>query len=113
MALSSALSFALAALAPTASLDVVSTLRTANFIAGGTAHVLALGLFALLASRIPGYGRGVRVLAWVAAVPAVASLVSLIVFEGAALILLGRLLCMVWVVVAAVTATVRTSRGAF
>jgi hypothetical protein len=111
MALSSVLSFALAALAPSASLDTVSTLRTVNFIAGGTAHVVTLGLFVLLASRITGFGRGLRVLACVAAVPSVVSLISLFVFEGAALILLGRLLCMVWVLAAAVNATVRISRG--
>jgi hypothetical protein len=62
--------------------------------------VTALGVFMLLAAR--GFGKGVRAFAWVAAVPAVASLVSLFLFEGAALILLGRLLCMIWTIVAAV-----------
>jgi hypothetical protein len=104
MALSSLLTWVLAALAPEASTSTVSGLRTAGFVAGGTAHVVALGLFVLLSSRIPGTTRPIRVLAYVAVVPAVLSLSSLVVFEGAAFILLGRLLCMVWVVSAAVSA---------
>src|SRR4051812_18155260 len=91
MVCSSVLTWVLAAVAPTASADMAGTLRTASFITGGTAHVLALGLFVLFTSRLAGFGgKALRVLAWVAVVPAVASLVSLMVFEGAALILLGR-----------------------
>ena len=41
----------------------------------------------------------------------VASLVSLVVYEGAALILLGRLLCMIWTVSAAVSASRAMARG--
>ena len=111
MMLASALAWMLAAVAPDASLDAVSALRTANFISGGTAHVLALGIFAVLASRIPGTTKPVRVLGYVAAVPAVLSLSALIVFEGAAFILLGRLLCMIWAISAAVSATRRLARG--
>jgi hypothetical protein len=111
MMLSSVLAWLLAALAPSASLDTVTVLRTSNFIAGGTAHVLALGSFVLLASRMPGFGKPVRVLGYVAAVPAVASLASLVWSQGAAFILLGRLLCMVWVISAAVSITRRVSRG--
>jgi hypothetical protein len=111
MACSSVLAWVLAAVAPTAPTAVIGVLRTASFITGGTAHVVALGVFVLLASRIPGLGKALRVLAWVAVVPAVASLISLFVFEGAALILLGRLLAMVWIITAAVTATVRSTRG--
>lgn len=107
--LSSVLAWLLAALAPSASLVVVAALRTASFITGGTAHVVALGVFVLLASRLPEFGKPVRVLGYVAAVPAVASLVSLVWFQGAALILLGRLLCMVWTVSAAVSLTRRPS----
>ena len=40
-----------------------------------------------------------------------ASLISLVVFEGAALILLGRLLCMIWTVSAAVSASRSIARG--
>jgi hypothetical protein len=111
MVLSSLLSWLLAAFAADASLGTVDALRTANFIAGGTAHVVALGIFVLLASRIAGFGRAVRTFAIIAAVPAIASLVSLVWFQGAALILLGRLLCMVWTICAAVSATRRIARG--
>ena len=111
MVLSSATSWLLAAIATDASLDTVAALRTFNFITGGTAHVVTLGVFVWLASRGGGFGRGVRGLAWVALVPSVASLISLVVFEGAALILLGRLLCMVWTVSAAVSASRAIARG--
>jgi hypothetical protein len=110
MMLSSVLAWLLAGLAPGGSPDVVAVLRTANFVAGGTAHVLALGVFVFLASRTPGFGRPVRVLGYVAAVPAVVSVVSLVWFQGAAFILLGRLLCMVWAISAAVSITRRLSR---
>jgi hypothetical protein len=103
--LSSVTSWLLAALAPSASLDTVAVLRSVSFISGGTAHVATLGLFILLASRerMYGFGKAVRVFAVVAAVPAIASLVSLVWFNGAALILLGRLLGMVWTIAAAVS----------
>ena len=107
MVLSSVLGWVLAVLAPSASLDAVFVLRTANFIAGGTAHVVALGVFVVLASRMPGFGRPVRVWGYVAAVPAIVSVVSLVWFQGAAFILLGRLLCMVWTISAAVSITRR------
>lgn len=103
MALSSAAAWLLAGIAPSASLDTVSAVRTTNFVAGGTAHVLALGLFVVLAARMPGFGRAVRVLGYVAAGVSVLSLISLVWFEGAAFILLGRLLCMVWTISAAVS----------
>jgi hypothetical protein len=111
MALSSLLGWLLTALATDVSLNTVATLRTASFIAGGTAHVVALGIFVLLASRIPGFSKPARVFAVVAAVPAIASLVSLAWFQGAALILFGRLLCMAWTISAAVSATRRLVRG--
>ena len=112
MVLSSVLGWVLTAVAADASLGTVSALRTANFITGGTAHVVALGIFVLLASRIPGFGKGVRVFAYVAAVPALVSLVSLVWFNGSVFILLGRLLCMIWIVVAAVSVSRRLSRDA-
>src|SRR4051812_8964741 len=61
MACSSVLTWVLAAVAPTASAGVAGALRTASFITGGTAHVVTLGLFVLLASRIPGFGKVLRV----------------------------------------------------
>jgi len=103
MMLSSVLGWVLAAVAPAASLDVVSALRTANFVTGGTAHVVALGIFVWLASRTPGFGKPVRGLGAVAVVVAFLSLSSLVWFYGAAFILLGRLVCMLWSVCAAVS----------
>jgi hypothetical protein len=101
MVVSSVTSFVLAALAPSASLDTVAVLRSVSFISGGTAHVATLGVFILIASRT--FSKPVRVFGIVAAVPAIASLVSLVWFNGAVLILLGRLLCMVWTIAAAVS----------
>ena len=74
--------------------------------------MLALGIFVVLASRIPGFGKAVRVFAYVAAVPALLSVVSLVWFNGSVFILLGRLLCMTWTVVAAVSVSRRLSRNA-
>ena len=82
MMLSSVLGWLLAAVAADASLGTVSALRTANFVTGGTLHVVALGIFVLLASRIPGFGKRIRVFAYVAAVPALVSVVSLVWFNG-------------------------------
>lgn len=101
MLLASVCAWLLAMLAPTASLGTVEVLRDANFLTGGTAHVLVLGLFAFLTSREGGFGKGVRVLSAVAVVVCVLSLTSLLVWQAAALILLGRLLCMVWTITAA------------
>ncbi|NJP93108.1 hypothetical protein HCN51_27285 [Nonomuraea sp. FMUSA5-5] len=103
MLLASICAWVLAAVAPTASPGTVEVLRDANFIAGGTAHVVALGVFAFLTSREREFGRPVRILSTVALVVSVLSLSSLFVFEGAALILLGRLLCMVWAISAGVS----------
>lgn len=111
MALSSVTAWLLAGISADASLDAVAVLRAASFITGGTLHVLALGIFVLTASRLPGFGKAVRIFAYVAAVSAVVSLVSLVWFEGAVFILLGRLLCMAWTVTAAVYLTRRLSNG--
>ncbi len=110
MMVSCVLAWTLVVAAPHASLDTVSALRTANFVAGGTAHVLALGVFTVIAARTPGTTKPVRVLSYVAVTPAVLSLSSLFWFEGAAFILLGRLLCMVWTVSAAVSLARRLSK---
>ncbi|MDV3222351.1 hypothetical protein, partial [Intrasporangium sp.] len=111
MLVASILAWVLAVAAGTASVETVGALRTANFIAGGTAHVVLLGVFVLLAARIPNTTKPIRVLSIAAAVPAVLSLSSLVVFEGAALILLGRLLCMVWAICAAVSLRRRIGKG--
>lgn len=111
MLVASSCAWVLAAVAPTASLGAVELLRDANFIAGGTAHVVALGTFAFLTSREGAFGRPVRVLSAVALGACVLSLASLVVFEGAAFILLGRLLCMVWAISAAASLIRRGRRA--
>jgi hypothetical protein len=111
MLLASVCAWVLAAVASSASLGTVELLRDANFIAGGTAHVVALGLFAFLTSREGGFGRPVRVLSLVALVACLLSLFSLAVFQGAAFILLGRLLCMAWAISAGVSLTRRTRKA--
>ncbi len=107
---SSTLSWVLTASAAGLSPDTVGVLRTAGFIAGGTAHVAFLGLFALATSRIPGMSKPVRISAIVLAVIAVGSLVSIGVYYAAILILAGRLLGMIWCVVAAISLARRAKR---
>ena len=111
MAVSSVLSWVLAGAASGASTGTVAALRTASFITGGTAHVVALGVFVILAARVPGFGKAVRIFAVPAATLAITSLVSLVWFQGAVFILLGRLVCMIWVICAAVSTTRRVTRG--
>ena len=77
---------------------------------GGFLHVMSLGMFVWL-TRTAFPGRGIRILGVVAAVPALLSVASLAWFYASALILLGRLLCMVWTVAAGV-ALVRRARVA-
>jgi hypothetical protein len=112
MLVSSACAWVLAGVAAASSLSTVDALRSVNFVAGGTAHVLALGVFVLIASRAAPFGRPLRVLARVAVVVCALSVSSLLVFEGAAFILLGRLLCMVWTVSAGVAILRRVRRAA-
>jgi hypothetical protein len=102
MVVSCVLAWGMAAFAGSVSADTLGVLRTANFITGGTAHVAALGVFVLLTAKAGGFGKGIRVFAWIAFVPAVASVISLVIFQGAALILLGRVLCMIWTLSAAI-----------
>jgi hypothetical protein len=107
--LASVCNLVLAAVASDASLDAVSVLRSANFIAGGTAHVLALGLFVWFAAQAPWFGRSHRILAWVVLISGVLSISSIVVFQGGVFVLLGRLLGMIWTIAAA-TALIRGRR---
>ena len=85
---------------------LVGTLRSLNFLTGGTLHVAALGLFigaaSLTARRtgaLPGW------IAWLGIVQglvAVLSLTSLLVYYAALFILLGRILGFVWCTVLSV-----------
>lgn len=103
MVVSCVLSWELSASASTMSPATVAQFRTANFIAGGMVHVALLGLFVLAASCTRGVSAPVRVLAIITALIAVASLVSLAVYNASILILAGRLLGMTWCLVASVS----------
>ena len=79
---------------------LVGTLRSLNFLTGGTLFIASLGVFVgatSLAARRAGLLPGWIVwLGLVQAVLAVLSLASLVVFFAAVLILIGRLLGSVW-----------------
>jgi hypothetical protein len=81
-------------------LGLVDVLRNLNFLAGGTLHVASLGLFvgatSIAARRAKALPRWISWLGVVQAALAVLSLVSLVFFPAALLILLGRMLGFVW-----------------
>lgn len=100
MLASAGLSIATGIVAPSSSVDTVVALRDAGFYTGGAAHVVALGLFVLLVSRAEGWTRPVKVMGWIAGVPAVLSILSVLWFYASPLLPVGRLLCMVFLIVA-------------
>jgi uncharacterized membrane protein YhaH (DUF805 family) len=89
---------------------LVGTLRSLNFLTGGTLHVASLGVFvgaASVAARrvgaLPGW------IAWLGilqALVSVLSLASLVFYYAALFILLGRLLGFVWCVAVGVALAV-------
>jgi hypothetical protein len=95
------LSIALGVMAPTATPQTLFTMRNVAFIAGGVVHVVALGLFVGLLSQLPGWPRPVTIFGAVAAILAVLSIASTVWFYASILLPVGRLLCMLWLVVAA------------
>lgn len=97
------LSIVLGVSASTASPGTLVALRNAAFIAGGVVHVVALGVFVLLVSRAPRWSRSVRVFGLVAAIPAILSVASTLWFYASVLLPVGRLLCMAWLVIAAIS----------
>lgn len=81
----------------------VESWRQASFYAGGVAHIVALGGFALTIARWHAWTRPVRMVAWIAAVPAVLSIASLLWYYASVLLPVGRLLVMLACVVAGVS----------
>lgn len=83
-------------------LSLVDALRDLNFLSGGVAHVVSLGLFvgaaSVATSGTKAVPRWVLRLGAVAAVLSILSLVSLVWFPATFLIPLGRLLSFVWCV---------------
>lgn len=77
--------------------------RQASFFSGGVIHVVALGGVALTIGLWGSWTRPVRVMAWIAAVPALASVASLLWYYASILLPAGRLLTMIAFVVAGVS----------
>ena len=95
-------SVTLVLVAPGGDLSLVGALRDLNFLSGGVAHVVSLGLFvgaaSVATSGTKAVPRWVLRLGAVAAVLSILSLVSLVWFPATFLIPLGRLLSFVWCV---------------
>jgi hypothetical protein len=105
MVVSSALSVTLAVLAPSAGDTTVTILRQASFYAGGVANVVLLGLFvfgsALVLGRERLFGKPTRWFGFIAGTLAMLSVSSLAFYYANALLPVGRVLSMVWTIVAA------------
>ncbi|TDE89668.1 hypothetical protein EXU48_19780 [Occultella glacieicola] len=97
---SAILSVVLGLIAETAGTGVVATVRSVSFYAGGVTHVVALGVFVLSISVAHGWSRSVRVVARIAGSLAVLSLLSIAIYYASLFLPLGRLACMVTLVVA-------------
>ncbi len=97
---SALLAWVLALTAAGLGLDLVSTLRDLNFLFGGGAHVVSLGLFvgatSIAALRAKTLPRWIPWLGIVAAALSILSLTSLVFFPATILLPLGRLLSFVW-----------------
>lgn len=103
MLVSAATAVVLAPLVPQLSVEAAVNARTVSFVTGGVVHVVALGVFVAALAGSGGWTRPVRVTAWVAAVPGVLSLVSVLWPMAMVLLPLGRLAGMVALVVAGVS----------
>ncbi|WIX98995.1 hypothetical protein QRX60_33740 [Amycolatopsis mongoliensis] len=101
MVVSSALTVVLAIVAGSASLDTVQTLRLGSFYAGGVVNVVTLGIFVVTAAN-QRVGAPTRWFGYVAGGLAVLSVLSPAFSFASALLPVGRVLSMVWTVVAAI-----------
>ena len=112
---SALLTLALTLTAAGSDLALVGTLRSLNFLSGGTLHVASLGAFvgaASLAARPAGALPGWIVwLGLVQAVLAVLSLASLVVFYAALFVLLGRVLGFVWCIAVGIAPAAERGRA--
>ncbi|MFL1375941.1 hypothetical protein [Nocardiopsis protaetiae] len=103
MLVSAVTAVVLSVLVPQLSVEAAVNVRSVSFVTGGVVHVVALGVFVAALAGSGGWSRPVRVTAWIAAVPAVLSLVSVLWPMAMALLPLGRLLGMAALVVAGVS----------
>ena len=83
--------------------DTVDTWRQVSFYAGGVVHVVALGGVALVIALWNAWTKPVRVMAWIAAVPALLSVTSLFWYYASILLPAGRVLAMIAFIVAGVS----------
>lgn len=81
----------------------VESWRQVSFFAGGVVHVVALGGVALVIGIGRMWSRPVRVMAWIAAVPALLSVASLFFYYASILLPAGRLLTMIAFIVVGVS----------
>lgn len=106
MVISSALSVTLAVIATSAGDTTVTFLRQASFYAGGVANVVLLGVFVLGSALVLGrerlFGNSTRWFGVVAGTLAMLSVLSLAIYYANLLLPVGRVLSMVWTIVAAV-----------
>jgi hypothetical protein len=106
MVVSSALFGVLAAVAPSADDSTIEVLRQAGFYAGGVANVATLGLFvfgsALVAGREMLIGPPTRWFGLVSGAIAMLSVLSLVIYYASVALPVGRVLSMVWTIVAGV-----------
>lgn len=113
MVVSSALSGILAVLAVSASETTVTILRQASFYAGGVVTVVLLGVFvfgsALLLGRERLLGTPTRWFGFAAGTIAMLSMLSLAIYYANLFLPVGRLLSMVWTIVAAIVIFRRVS----
>lgn len=105
MVVSSALSVTLSVIAASAGDTTVTVLRQASFYAGGVANVVLLGAFVLFSALVLGRGRSfgnpTRWFGVVAGTLAMLSVLSLAIYYANLLLPVGRVLSMVWTIVAA------------
>lgn len=100
---SAVLSVVLGSIARTADTALVVAIRDLSFHAGGVVHVASLGILVLSVAMTRGWSRPVRVLGWIAGTSAVLSLLSIMVYYASLFLPLGRLACMVALVVAGIS----------
>jgi hypothetical protein len=109
MLVSSALTVILTIVAGSASLDTVQALRLGSFYAGGVVNVVTLGVFVFAVAKASGFlGAPSRWFGYVAGSLAMLSVLSLAFYYASALLPVGRVLSMVWTVVAAIVLARRT-----
>lgn len=100
---SAMLSLLLGIVAPTAGVVLAATIRDVSFYAGGVVHVVALGILVLSVAATRGWSRPVRIVGWIGGSLAVLSLLSLAIYYASLFLPVGRVMCMVALVVAGIS----------